>query len=208
MAARANIVRKYASAEASARVSIICRYYGQIDGIIDGYIARMTYTIMEEKEYNFRSQKGDLGVRVQSGGMYSDPTGKEGVLLEELEKAIRNCDFSGDILEGIDNPEEVIRDARTLHRMKVEHSLYSRQLGYLDKRDRFLYEQYLNHEVTLEEIAEKYDIQYNSAMRRIDRIKKVVMEEMLDALSAIKSSSTIEIVYTAEKNGGSAYGKQ
>ena len=74
METKANIIRKYADATPETKVDIICKYYPQIDGIINARIAAMKYIIWDEKEKNRRVDYGELGVRVQSGNGYSDPT--------------------------------------------------------------------------------------------------------------------------------------
>lgn len=52
METKANIIRKYADATPETKVDIICKYYPQIDGIINARIAAMKYIIWEEKEKN------------------------------------------------------------------------------------------------------------------------------------------------------------
>ena len=54
METKANIIRKYAEATPETKVDIICKYYPQIDGIINARIAAMKYIIWEEKEKNRR----------------------------------------------------------------------------------------------------------------------------------------------------------
>ena len=127
METKANIIRKYADATPETKVDIICKYYPQIDGIINARIAAMKYIIWEEKEKNRRVDYGELGVRVQSGNGYSDPTGNEASFRANLESAIRKCDFSGDILEGIDNSEKIIEEAYILKDMKEIQHLYERK---------------------------------------------------------------------------------
>ena len=50
METKATIIRKYAEATPETKVDIICKYYPQIDGIINARIAAMKYIIWEEKE--------------------------------------------------------------------------------------------------------------------------------------------------------------
>ena len=89
------IIRKYAEAKPELKIDIICKYYPQLDSIIDAGIAGMKFIICEERARNQRAEYGELGVRVQSGRDYSDPTASEGCFYADLENAIRSCDFSG-----------------------------------------------------------------------------------------------------------------
>jgi hypothetical protein len=184
MEAKANIIRKYAEAEPASKVDIICKYYPQIDGIINARIAGMKYIIWEEKERNRRAEHGELGVRVQSGNGYSDPTGNEGCFRTELEKAIRNCDFSGDLLDGIEHPEKIIEEARVLKEMKEIQNLYDLQIACLLTEDRVLFQKYLKQEMNLTDIASTCKIDYTSAIKKIGRIKKYVKYEVIEFLES------------------------
>lgn len=62
---------------------------------------------------------------------YSDPTGNEASFRANLESAIRKCDFSGDILEGIDNSEKIIEEAYILKDMMEIQHLYELQVDCL-----------------------------------------------------------------------------
>ena len=184
MEAKANIIRKYAEAEPESKVDIICKYYPQIDGIINARIAGMKYIIWEEKERNRRAEHGELGVRVQSGNGYSDPTGNEGCFRADLEKAIRNCDFSGDLLDGIEHPEKIIEEARVLKEMKEIQNLYDLQIACLLTEDRVLFQKYLKQEMNLTDIASTCKIDYTSAIKKIGRIKKYVKYEVIEFLES------------------------
>ena len=182
MEAKANIIRKYAEADPESKVDIICRYYPQIDGIINARIAGMKYIIWEEKEQNRHVGRGELGVRVQSGNGYSDPTGNAGCFHADLESAIRRCDFSGDILEGVDHPEWIVNEARALKEMKEIRDLYDMQVACLIEEDRSLYQKYLNQEMNLTDIASSCRIEYHSAVKRIGKIRKFVKQEVTEIL--------------------------
>lgn len=79
--AEKNLIKIYVNATSAKRVDIIIRHYTDFMGIVDGYTEGLRYMIECEKESNSRQDIGNLGVRVQAGGMTSDPTAK---------KAIRN----------------------------------------------------------------------------------------------------------------------
>ena len=56
-------------------------------------------------------KKQELGVRVQTGGMTSDPTAKHAIRNVMTRDALINCDFSGDVLDGVDHPEAYMKDS-------------------------------------------------------------------------------------------------
>lgn len=185
MLTKKEIVRRYAAGDPGTRVDIICKYYPQIDGIINGCIASMKFIVVEQKAYNRRAAHGDPGVRVQTGGMHGDPTADTAIIRKELEDAIRECDFSDGILEDVDDPEQIIEQAVILRNMKTVRTLYEEQLGGLENDDRLMFVKYLNHQITLTEIADKFGIQYMSAVRRINRIRNVIKAEVVDAMELV-----------------------
>ncbi len=68
-----NLIRVYTGATSEKRIDIIIKNYTKFIGIVDGYTDGLRYMIECEKESSHRQSAGDLGVRVQTGGMTSDP---------------------------------------------------------------------------------------------------------------------------------------
>jgi len=198
METMADIMNRYTKSGSSIRVDIVCKYYPQIDGIIDGRIAGMKYTIWEEKEKKKRVDKCELGIRVQSGNSYSDPTGNEATFRADLESSIRNCDFSGGVLDGIDHPERIIKEAYVLRHMKQIQTLYGMQLRGLIISDQTMFLQYLNRDITLADIADKRGIEYSSASKRIVRIKKKLKQEVIEIMDS--SSCQIDTNYDSQED--------
>ena len=71
-----NIVEEYAQADIEAKIELIIRYYPNFLKIVDLHERELQYIIKQEKAYNRRKAKGDLGVRVQTFGI-SNPTFNE-----------------------------------------------------------------------------------------------------------------------------------
>ena len=176
------IIRKYADAKPELKIDIICRYYPQLDNIIDAGIAGMKFFICEERARNQRAEYGELGVRVQSGRDYSDPTADEGGFHADLENAIRKCDFSGNLLDGIEQADRIIEEAHILWEMKEIRNLFDRQIACLKEEERVLYQRYLNQEITINDIASSYGTDYYAAVKRISRIKKRVQCGVIEVL--------------------------
>ena len=119
MVAKASIIEIYARADAAGRVDIICKNYSNFIGIVDGYTEGLRYMIESEKAYNRKKNHGDLGVRVQTSGIHSDITADTAISNVITRDAIIACDFSGDVLEGVDRGEKYRKDAYTLRRMSL-----------------------------------------------------------------------------------------
>ena len=146
--AEKNLIKTYMSSSFEKRVDIIIKNYTNFMGIVDGYTEGLRYMIESEKESNSRQSIGDLGVRVQSGGMPSDTTAKKAIRNVLTRDSLINCDFSGNVLEGVDRAELYIRDAYILRDMRKDYNLFNSQLGILGtEQDMFL--RYIRKEATL-----------------------------------------------------------
>lgn len=179
MVTKVNMLKKYEKADAAKRVDIICSNYPNFIGIIDSYTEGLKYMIQNEKEYNKKSQYGDLGVRVQVSGLCSDKTGDTAIENVMMEEAIKACDFSGDILKGTDRGAEFERDAFILRRMRNDYELFNKQLGILKTDESRVFMKYLNGEMAIAEIAEREGIQYESVQQKVLRVKHKVKIQMV-----------------------------
>lgn len=171
MVAKASIIEIYARADAAGRVDIICKNYSNFIGIVDGYTEGLRYMIENEKAYNRKKSLGELGVRVQSSGIHSDITADTAISNVITRDAIIACDFSGDVLEGVDRSEKYQRDACTLRRMRADYDLFNQQLSIRGRNELRIFRGYLSGEKDIGEIAEEEGIQYESVAQRVRRAK-------------------------------------
>lgn len=177
MATRVDIVEVYAIAPAPKRIELICKNYHNFERIIEGRTAELRFNIIEEQEYNRRQARGDLGIRVQTSGMHSDIVYRQAVSEIEVERAIKDCDFSGGILDGTDHKEEFISDAHTLMRMKREYQLFNSQMAYLDDDEKRQFLCFLKKEKTIDDMADELGVQYHTVVRKMNRFKQIVKGE-------------------------------
>lgn len=165
-----NLIRVYTGATSEKRIDIIIKNYTKFIGIVDGYTDGLRYMIECEKESSHRQSAGDLGVRVQTGGMTSDPTARKAINNVITREALINCDFSGNALDGVDQAEVYIRDAYILRDMRKDYNLFNSQLGILGT-EKETFTKYLLKEKTISDIAEDQGITYESARQQIQKIK-------------------------------------
>lgn len=176
--AEKNLIKTYMSSSFEKRVDIIIKNYTNFMGIVDGYTEGLRYMIESEKESNSRQSIGDLGVRVQSGGMPSDTTAKKAIRNVLTRDALINCDFSGNVLEGVDRAEMYIRDAYILRDMRKDYNLFNSQLGILGtEQDMFL--RYIRKEATLGVLAEERGISYETVQQKIVKIKNRLKQQVV-----------------------------
>ena len=185
MVAKASIIKNYAKADAAGKVDIICKNYPNFIGIVEGYTEGLCYMIENEKAYNRKQSRGDLGVRVQTSGMRSDITADTAISNVITKDAIIACDFSGDVLEGVDRVEEFQRDAYTLRRMRTDFELFNSQLCILGKNESRIFRDYLSGEKDIGDIAEEEGILYESAVQKLRRAKTKIKVQMVEFLEGI-----------------------
>lgn len=109
-------------------------------------------------------------LRVQTGGMTSDPTARKAINNVITREALLNCDFSGNVLDGVDQAEVYIRDAYILRDMRKDYNLFNSQLGILGT-EKETFTKYLLKEKTISDIAEDQGITYESARQQMQKIK-------------------------------------
>lgn len=182
MVAIRNILNAYAKADSAKKVDIIIRHYPNFLGIVDGYTEGLRYMIENEKTFNRKHNYGDLGVRVQTSGKHSDITADSAINNVITREAIIDCDFSGDILEGVDRGEEFKREAFLLRKMRNDYELFNRQMGILNKEEAEVFGQFIRKEKCIADIAEDKGIVYESVQQRIYRAKRKIKIQMLGFL--------------------------
>ena len=128
-----DVIKLYMNATSSKRVNIIIKHYTDFIGVVDGYINGLFYRIESEKESYKRQGIGELGIRVENGGMHSDPTAKKVNDALELKNAIIRCDFSGGIMEGVEEADKY---------MRKDYEHFKSQLCFIGK-DKDIFEKYL-----------------------------------------------------------------
>ena len=164
------LFENYAKSTPSEKVNLIMKNYSEFLNLVDVHTDGLLYMIEAEKESIWQKEKGELGVRVQAGGGPGDPTATLAIRHVMTKEALINCDFSGDVLDGVASGEVFRSDAYTLRKMRQDYMLFKDQLVILGA-DKELFEKYLRKEKTLTEIAEEQHILYESAQQKMNRMR-------------------------------------
>ena len=176
--AEKNLIKVYVNASSSKRVNLIIKNYNDFMGIVEGYTEGLRYMIECEKESNHRHDIGELGVRVQGGSIKSDPTANKAVAKIMTTEALIKCDFSGEVLKGVDRAEEFVSDAYLLRKMRNDYQLFNKQVETLGA-EKDVFEKYLTREMSLSDIAELQNISYESAQQKIHKIRSRVRRQVI-----------------------------
>ncbi|SCY16051.1 sigma-70 family RNA polymerase sigma factor [Butyrivibrio sp. INlla14] len=175
------LVDDYAAADAGGKVDIICRNYPSFLGMLDSRIEGLVYTIETDRACSRHSDRGALGVRVQTSGT-SDPTANTGISETMTRDALRTCDFSSGVLEGTENEIDYMYEAYVIRDMRKAYFLFNTQMCILKPKEKALFTSYINGAKDAAEIADELGITQESARLKIHRAKKKVKLSMLHCM--------------------------
>ncbi len=181
MATGKELIQKYVTSTSAKRVDFIIKYYADFMGIVEGYTDGLQYMIECDKECNARQNMGDLGVRVQTGGMTGDPTAKHAIRNILTREALVKCDFSDGVMDGVDRAAEYMSDAYILKDMRKHFNLFNRQLIRLGKGQEE-FKLYISREKNISELAEVNGVTYETEQWRLNCLKKKLKEEVVGYL--------------------------
>ena len=180
MSTGANIYQMYGKCSSKERIDLIYTNYSQFEGIIKGCEAKLIYEIEAEQEYNRQSRKGDLGVRIQNIGHYSDKTANQAVAYVMLEQEVDLDELSDSALKDVVNKTEFIQKHRVLRMMRMEYRCFNGQLQMLSRENQKIILPYLRHEKNTWNVAEELQVPFETAKKRIYRIRKQIVTGLLD----------------------------
>ena len=124
-----NLIQAYGSSSAEKRIEIIRNNYPDFLEIVDGYIEGLCYMIEYERGSNGYGERDNLGMEIQIGNMKSEFMQKKAIRNVLTREALLKCDFSGDVLDGVEKSEDYIRDAKILREMRRDYNVFRSQLG-------------------------------------------------------------------------------
>ena len=178
MATGANIIRQYILADFEERVSIMLENYTTFEAQLEIELDGIEYRIKEERAYQRRAARGDLGVRVQTSDI-SDPTYREAEENIMIEEALKHMDCNLDILESCEEVEAIKRDIYAMEIMQIDFHNMKKQLKVMKSLDRSTLLTIYEEEVELQTFAANEGIDYESARSRVNRAKKRLQEKMI-----------------------------
>lgn len=172
---------KYGNAKPNKRADIMLDHYRDFPSIIDGHKKILVLRIKNEREYNMKSHKDELGTAITESKL-SDPTANtavENVYIEEL------IEGGGDISElvkgmGYSQKRGFSRQFRILMKMEEEYAILEAQLLLMSSNEKKIFELYSESGHDFQQIADMEGIQYDSARRRIWMIRKKIKEGVVD----------------------------
>ena len=126
-----NLIQTYGSSSAEKRIEIIRNNYPDFLEIVDGYIEGLCYMIECERKSKSHREKEKPAARMKTGGVKSSLAQKRALINLLTREALLKCDFSGDVLDGVEKSEDYIRDAKILREMRRDYNVFKSRLGGL-----------------------------------------------------------------------------
>ena len=177
MARRANFINDYGKAKPEQRVRMIFLNYQSFPDIIAGYEQKIIIRIMDELNRAHRDEIGDLGVRVQGGGMPSSPTEKIGIAEVTIEAAIRANYLPEDLLVDDETAEEHVRATNILYMMRRDFKSVEASIKMFGARDAAILKDALKG-VSMMDIGDKVNMSEHYVRNMVSQMKADVREQL------------------------------
>ena len=178
MAAEASIISRYILADFEERVCIMLENYTTFEAQLEIELDGIEYRIKEERAYQRRIARGELGVRIQSSGI-SDPTFREAEENIMIAEALEKMDLNSDIFDSCEEVEAIKRDIYAMEIMQIDFRNMKKQLKVMKSLDRSTLLTVYDEEVEIQTLAVNEGIDYESARSRVNRAKKRLQEKMI-----------------------------
>lgn len=177
MVRRANFINDYGKAKPEQRVRMIFLNYQAFADIILGYEQKIIIRIMDEMNRARRDEVGDLGVRIQGGGAYSNPTERLGIAEVSIETAIRNNNLPEDMLVDSETADEHVRVTNILYMMRRDYKSIEASIRMYGGRDSSILEEALSG-VPMMEIGDRVNMSEHYVRNMVSQMKSDIREQL------------------------------
>ncbi len=178
MNTKAIVTVDYGKCSPAERANLIYSNYATFEVIIECFKEDLINDIESEQQYIKRQSMGDLGVRVQSSGIHSDPTLCQASNLMILDKMISDENLTEDELAELLDCDNLVYRYRTLYLMKKDYRRFKLQLGKLNPEDRMIMIPFLNKEKDYIQLSDELSITIESMRKKVYRIRKSMITEL------------------------------
>lgn len=170
-------IGNYYTKKPRARIDMIFNHFDEFPNIMSGYKNGLKAYIAGILESDRLAEKGELGVRVESG-VISNPTAVIAIEDIMISEAIDKVDLSNLKFKDKRDAEEIYNGILELQLMKKEYGIFIMNLKGLSPKEREFLLPILQGEKTREEIASEAAINLDSLYKRIYRAKKTISDRM------------------------------
>ena len=172
-------IGNYVSKSASERLEQLIVSYKDFERDRGLYKERVIDLMVAMREYHIKPSEEDLGVRVQTTGGTSNITASKALERVTLEECFKSMKISKEMFP---DPDEY----RLISLAVYEWDLMGREFGILDQfikgmkeKDRDILLPYMRKEKGPRDLAEELCLEYDSARKRVYRIRKALFNKVL-----------------------------
>ena len=165
-------IDSYPTTQLPERVDFLYENYYALEDLIEEYKENIIAEVIEQKSYNKRSEIGELGVRVCTSLGMSNTTQKKSLEHLSIEEAIDTGYLTEEFFEYTDDRQMLINKVECYHEISRDATFMMSKIKMMKPADRNVIEPYLLKKKSLNELAQEMSITYDSAKKRISRIKK------------------------------------
>ena len=178
MESEAISIDEYLDSDVEQRFDFLYENYAVLKAIIKDYREDIITDVIEMKSYNRRAQNGELGVRVQVSIGVSNPTMNKAINHLTIAKAVDEGYLEEDFFEDTDNPDALVKRVTIYHRVNIDYQTFSSKLETLNPKEQKVMKEYLSGEKSFGDFSEEMGIDYQSAVKKIGRIKHKLIERV------------------------------
>ena len=178
MESEAISIDEYLDSDVEQRFDFLYENYSVLKAIIKDYREDIINDVIEIKSFNRRAANGELGVRVQVSLGTSNPTMNKAINHLPIAKAVDEGYLDEDFFEDTDNPDDLVRRVTIYHKVNIDYQSFTNKMATLNPKDQKILREYLSGEKSFGDFSEEMGIDYQSAVKRVGRIKHKLIERV------------------------------
>lgn len=181
-----NFLDNYGNLDPAKRADIILDHFSDFPSIIEGQKKILVLKIRNESDYLRKAKRDELGTVVLTSGR-ADPTAKQAVEHVYIEELVQKGDDISELIRGMESEEKTAyhRQFHILMKMQEEYAILEGQLMLMSSNDKKMFQLYSECGHDFQYIAEQEGIQYDSARRRIWKIRKKIKSNAIVNMSKV-----------------------
>ena len=179
MESKHNFIGSYLDKSPKERIYHLLDHYRDFDQYRDNYKDTVINLMVAMSEYNNRSKREDLGIRVQTSKGTSDITAAKAIERVALEECFEQMRVTKELFPDPDELGLISTAVYEWDLMGKEFDILAGFINLMRPDERNLFLPYIRREKRVAEIADELRLEWESANKRVYRIRKALLENVL-----------------------------
>ena len=188
MKAKHLFIGEYIDKSPKDRIYQLLDNYRSFTRYLDSYKENVVNLMLAMREYYISPSEEELGVRVQTTRGTSDITASKAIDRVELEECFEKMRVTKELFP---DPEELRLISTAVFEWNLMGKEYRILSGFIDMMqpdDRSIFVPYIKREKRVSEIAADQNVEWDSANKKVYRIRKALIEEVMPWFNEYKVS--------------------